>query len=113
MSKYLVGIAMAFIVSVTHAQQMNIPSFCVSFEQLQDGLTEWNELPVALGQSVRNTDNGVIKSTLIVYINSKTGTWTIVEELFKGKFCIVAMGEEFSPVPKDVVDQEKRRQEGL
>jgi hypothetical protein len=113
MSKYLVGLVLGFAMTLTQAQQISVPAYCVSSQDLQDSLTEWKELPTAQGKSLRKVDKDTVTGKLVIFINPKTGTWTIVEELTKDKFCVIAMGEEFSPVPKDVIKEEKRRQEGL
>lgn len=111
MSKYFLGLVLGFFVTVAQSQQINIPSLCISAEELQKAMLEWNELPVARGLSSRNVDNDVIASQLTIFINAKTGSWTIIEELAQNRFCIVAIGDKFEPMPTEIIKQENSRQE--
>ena len=50
---------------------------------------------------------------LVIYVNPKTGSWTVVELVQSGLYCVDATGEGFEPVPEDLREEFQRQQKGL
>jgi hypothetical protein len=81
-----------------------IPSYCVTLQHLSDILDEHDELPLIRGKSVRETDKEPSVNPLVVFMNGKTGSWTIAEKMPSNLYCIIAVGSGMQMVPGDVID---------
>jgi hypothetical protein len=81
-----------------------IPAYCVTLQQLSDILDEHDELPLIRGKSVRETDKEPSVNPLVLFMNGKTGSWTIAEKIPSNLYCIIAVGAEMQMVPGDVID---------
>lgn len=103
MEKYLIALSLAFS-STVYAQQSNLPVFCLNYNSLDATLTEWDEIPFVRGKSFRETGAGEIKNSLVLFVNAKTKTWTLVEKFRDSKYCVLAVGTDFEPVPTKIID---------
>ena len=110
MIKYLFAV-LVLASSAAYAETSNVEVTCVKPQDLEVVLNKWKELPLARGQSARTNDE--TRNTLVIFVNHKTGTWTIAERTPGGLYCILAAGEKFEPVPAEVVEKFKKQQEGL
>lgn len=75
---------------------------CVDRKTLLTVLGEYGEIPLARG----TTNNGA----LVIYVNPKTGSWTVAELVASGLYCIDATGEGFEAVPEDLRREFLRQQ---
>lgn len=112
MFKYLVVILLTFVSFTSYSESSNVEITCVKFQNLEQILNEWKEIPLARGMSVRSA-NSDSKNVIVVFVNSKTKTWTIAEITSTGLYCILAAGGGFEPVPSEIVEIFKKHQEGL
>ena len=90
------------------------PAVCVDAESLSKTVDEFKELPFARGLSTNMTDTEAPHLSLVIFVNPKTQTWTIVERVDPNRYCIMAVGQKFEPVPADIrdrVEQERSRGE--
>lgn len=72
---------------------------CVGAEGLAQTITEFEELSFAGGVSMREVPGGaIVKNNLVIFVNPKTQSWTIVERFTKDMYCVVALGEGFIPL---------------
>jgi len=90
------------------------PAVCVDAETLSKTVEEFKELPFARGISMDLGNAEAAPQSLVIFVNPKTQTWTIVERVDANQYCIMAVGQKFEPVPADIrdrVEQERSRGE--
>jgi len=89
------------------------PAVCVDAESLSKTLDEFKELPFARGISNSLGDAEAPARSLVIFVNPATQTWTIVQRVDPNRYCIMAVGQKFEPVPADIRDQvEQQRSRG-
>ena len=86
------------------------PAVCVDAESLSKTVDEFKELPFARGVSNSLGDPEAPARSLVVFMNPKTQTWTIVERVNPDQYCIIAVGGGFEPVPTDIRDRVEQEQ---
>ena len=87
------------------------PALCVGPEVLTETTKNFQELPFARGLSTSMGDAEAPPLSLVIFVNPETKSWTIVERVNAETYCIMAIGQKFEPVPKDIrdrADQENR-----
>ena len=88
------------------------PAVCVDAESLSKTVDEFQELPFARGLSNSLGNAEAPPLSLVIFMNPKTRSWTIVERVNPDRYCIMAVGSGFEPVPTDIrdrVEQEQRK----
>lgn len=86
-------------------EEISIPTFCTTIQPLNDMLSEYNELPLLRGKSERQIEGNPIQNSVVVFLNMETKTWTIVEKMIDGRYCVISAGSDFEPVPKEIIDR--------
>jgi hypothetical protein len=86
-------------------EQLNLPTYCTQIQSLEDMLSQYNELPMLRGKAEREVAGNPIQNTVVVFMNMETKTWTIVEKMIDGRYCILTAGSSFEPVPKEIIDR--------
>ena len=72
---------------------------CVDKPGITQTITEFEELSFAGGVSMRDVPGvGLVKNNIVIFVNPKTQSWTIVERFTKDMYCVVAVGEGFRPL---------------
>jgi|LakMenE18May11ns_1017448.scaffolds.fasta_scaffold9537518_2 hypothetical protein len=87
----------------------SLPTVCITISDLAKTLDEYEELPL-----VRGTGNSLVDGSsfpVVVFANGKTGTFTITQRQSKDLYCILAVGTNFQPVPKEMQDTIKDSQQ--
>jgi len=101
----------AFSQNNENVELQNIPAYCTSIQMLEDILSKHEELPMIRGKSFRDVNGKSVQNSLVIFVNVKDKSWTITERIQSGKYCVIALGEEFQPVPNDIIeDVVKERQ---
>jgi hypothetical protein len=101
-----------FFPLVSFAQKENNATYqtvCVNLAVLESTLQEFEEIPFVRGLSDRDPI-GIV--SLVIFVNPKTGSWTIVEKIKTDQYCILAVGNNFEAVPnnlKQELQQERKR----
>ena len=95
----------------TPATATMYPAVCVDAESLSKTMDEFQELPFARGVSNSLGDPEALPRSLVVFMNPKTRTWTIVERVNPDQYCIIAVGGGFEPVPTDIRDRVEQEQQ--
>lgn len=99
--------------SQTNAKETvkNIEAECITLQSLDSLLNEFDELPFVRGLSNRQIGTTAIQNPMVLFVNAKTMTWTLMEKTGDGLYCILAVGTTFEPVPAKIIDdiQDKRR----
>lgn len=69
---------------------------CGSWSQVQSLLAEFNEIPFLKMTSNRTVNERTIVNNIILFANSSTKTYTVVERISDRLFCISVTGNDFS-----------------
>lgn len=77
------------------AVRMEIP--CGTSSELEAFLKEYKEVPMLRMISERNGSENVV----IFFVNSSSGTYTIVEKISEDKFCMLNSGKNIKPYIKN------------
>jgi hypothetical protein len=112
MKKMLAGLLMMPAVAFSQANRVDevkLNVLCVSLETLEEVLTEYNELPMIRGKSHR-ADNS--ENPVVVFMNAKTKSWTLIEKNKSGKYCILGVGENMEPVPNNIIEDIIKERQG-
>jgi len=99
--------AAGLILLCTAAQSQEIIGFtayCLNGKDLESLVGKYDELPFVRGTSKRSVDGTDIDITTILYINQKTLTFTLVENVAPEKYCIISMGTKLEPFPSNQRD---------
>lgn len=100
MEKYLAALLLSVSFSVNaNIIRGTVPIVCADEQGFAEAITNFNEEPMLTALSNRDMGEGLLVPTsLVVFINTKTGTFTIAEKI-DDKYCVVAMGENMKPYP--------------
>jgi hypothetical protein len=82
---------------------------CLSAKDLTSLIDEFKEIPYVRGISrpVVGDDSSL---PLVIFVNPQTKTFTIAEKAGTDIYCILAVGANFQPVPKELQDEVKESQ---
>jgi hypothetical protein len=108
MKKMLASILFMPVIAFSQSnesEEINIPTHCVSIQVLEDVTVEFNELPMLRGKTERQIDGQLVENTLVIFINMETKSWTITEKMVNNRYCVLAAGNSFQPVPKEIIDR--------
>jgi len=77
---------------------------CVNKENIYKLVGDFDEAPFirALNSPVLGVP---IFNPLVIFVNSKTGSFSVVEKVEEQKYCILAVGVSFEPVPAEIVQR--------
>jgi hypothetical protein len=73
---------------------------CYTIDVLAKELGKYSEMPLLIGNSLREEKNKPSQNTLILVANTETRTWTLLEKADDDKYCILGVGNHLSPVTK-------------
>jgi len=88
-----VGLSLPSIAS--ELTQLNSHLVCGDYPSITATLTEYNEIPFVKMAAHRLTPTGdVFKNQIVLFVNPRTKTYTIVERFSSNLFCVVSIGEQ-------------------
>jgi hypothetical protein len=91
-------------------QVATVQTLCVDAEQLSATTNEFKEIPFVRGITSPLSEEDK-RLSLVVFLNPTTGTFTIVEKAADNLYCILAVGNNFQPVPQKIQDDVRQEQE--
>ncbi len=109
MKKLLATLLLLPALALANPEIVNRTTVCVGLEQIDKTLEQFEELPLARGIST-DIETGFPLS-LVIFVNAKTGSFTIVERTLYGEFCILSVGGKFEPVPEAIQENLKLQRE--
>ena len=72
---------------------------CVDQRGIGETITEFEELSFAGAVGVREIPGvGMVENNIVIFVNPKTKSFTIVERFSKDLYCVLALGEGFRPL---------------
>jgi len=84
--------------------QMDI--FCGGDDLLNKIMFKYEEEPLISLGSIRKISGEVVRFPSILFMNTRTGTWSIVEERGKEFYCVISVGDNGSLI---INEKEKRK----
>lgn len=100
MNKLIAAALISFPLLSLAQSKHNLEVECFTRSDLALLLTEYGENPFAIGSTLRIDNRGADESFLIVFLNAKTQTWTIVEKSKNNLYCVLSAGSNFSLITK-------------
>jgi hypothetical protein len=85
-------------------------TMCISAKNLTDLIHEFKEIPYVRGISRPVIGDGP-PAALVIFVNPKDRSFTIVEKTSENVYCVLAIGNNFEPVPRDIQDDVRTEQE--
>lgn len=58
-------------------------------------ITKYGEVPIMRGQSLRNVNGAMVVMNTVLFMNMKSGSWTLAEQMSEDAYCVVAMGQNW------------------
>lgn len=83
--------------SIASEKTISTELICTSPMGLEQVLEKHKEEPFLTAISVRNLDGKLVAMSTVMFINSKTKSWTLVEKINENLYCVSAMGEHIAP----------------
>ena len=83
---------------------------CVNKENIYKILGDFDEFPFIRALNVPVLGLPLTRS-LVIFVNQTTGSYTIVERVEDQKYCILAVGGAFEPVPAETLKEYNRSRE--
>jgi len=100
MLKYIVT-SLALTVGLSHPsiaseRTKSLEVVCVDIKTLDKVLTEFGEEAMLTMLSQRDSPRGPVGNPMVLFMNPKTKSWTLVEKN-KEEYCVLGAGENISP----------------
>ncbi len=77
---------------------------CVNKENIYNLVGEFDEIPFI--RALNSLVLGVpIFNSLVIFVNSKTGSFSVVEKVEEQKYCLLAVGVRFEPMPAEALKE--------
>jgi hypothetical protein len=73
---------------------------CFTLKQLAEILVDFKEEPLAIGKVMRGNSTTIDEGEMILFVNSKTKSWTITEKHKSGLYCVLSGGSDFNLINK-------------
>ena len=81
-------------------------SLCMDSASLETLTDRFDETPVARGIAVYPTP-----SSMVIFINVATGSFTVVERVATDRYCVISVGGSFESVPTDIQKHNQQRRD--
>jgi hypothetical protein len=72
--------------------------YCYPLNQLAKEIDKYDESPLLIANSLREEKNKPSQNSMILVVNPDTRTWTLLEKANDGNYCILAVGNNISPI---------------
>ena len=81
-------------------------SLCMDSADLETLTDRFDETPIARGIVVYPTP-----SSMVIFINVATGSFTVVERVATDRYCVISVGGSFESVPTDIQKHNQQRRD--
>jgi hypothetical protein len=102
MLKYIIA-SLALTVGLHHPSiasesgVIKVEVVCTTIQTLDEVLTKYGEEAALMMVAIRESSGNIRANPVVFFMNSKTKTWTLVEQISEKEYCIIAMGEKVTP----------------
>lgn len=92
-----VSLSLPSIASETRS--LNTQIVCAAWDVIDASLNEHGEMPFARMSADRHiARSGTVQNIVVIFVNPKTKTFTVVEQFKEDLYCVLSIGSEFGPV---------------
>ena len=70
-------------------------AICTTKQIFADTITQYGEVPIMRGQSLRNVNGAMVVMNTVLFMNMQSGSWTLAEHMAEDAYCVVAMGQNW------------------
>ena len=81
-------------------QVVKIDAYCMSEDTMSEITEKYQERPLLAMKSAREVSGKSLEFITILFANSKTSSWTLVEQVTENVYCVVATGDKLMPYSK-------------
>lgn len=81
--------------------RVGFDAVCTDDETFANTLSQFDEQPLAVSTSFRSDGGASLTFGAVLFVNPKTGTWTMAERIEPNVICVIGMGENFRPYQSD------------
>jgi hypothetical protein len=92
--------AMIPVTNLDNVTTVQVDAYCVNTQSLYQIITEHGEKPMLTAISVRMIRDSEVPFATVLYVNSETKSWTLVEKIRDDVYCVVGMGDNIKPYTK-------------
>ncbi|MFZ9878166.1 MAG: hypothetical protein ACO3EG_06375 [Chitinophagaceae bacterium] len=101
MKKIILFCMMQFLCFNSFSQvQTRLNVNCFTLTQLAEILVDFKEEPLGIGKVMRGNSTTIDESEMILFVNIKTGSWTVTEKHKSGLYCVLSGGNNFNLINK-------------
>jgi hypothetical protein len=88
------------LIAMADTKIVRLPTYCVTIETLSGVLEKHSEQAAMTMVSSREIEGQIITSSTVLFVNFKTKTWTLVEQITEDDYCVIAVGDNITPYIK-------------
>ena len=70
-------------------------AICTTPQIFAETLYNYGEIPIMRGQSLRSVNDTMVSMITVLFMNPKTGSWTLAEQMAGDTICVIAMGQDW------------------
>jgi hypothetical protein len=100
MKNLLSAILLTVVPTIAQSQIVNFPIPCTNISTLAEVIDKHGEEAAMTMTSSREIEGKIITSPTVLFVNFKTKTWTLAEQITKDRYCIIAVGDNINPYKK-------------
>lgn len=91
-------ISLLFLPTIAFANELVLfQAMCLDRETMDKVLSDNKEEPFVTGVGHRVSEGDKVYHPTVIFMNPKTGSWTLVEITSENKYCITAVGSKMLP----------------
>lgn len=88
-------ISLLFLPTVAFANELVLfQAMCLDRDTMQKVLSDNKEEPFATGVGHRVSEGAKVYHPVVIFVNAKTGSWTLVEITSENMYCITSVGSK-------------------
>jgi hypothetical protein len=108
MKNLMFGLILSFLVnyngyanSQTLAEvEIQKPVFCVELQKLTEIVDKFQELPTVHGINVSFVNGIIVETSMVIFVNATTRSYTIAEKRSENVYCIIIMGKNMEAISR-------------
>jgi hypothetical protein len=100
LASLMLSLSMYQSVAAQEVITVDIPAMCVGIAPLSEMLGEFGETPAMVMTSKREIQGTAMSNNIVLFVNFKEKTYTLVERVAKDTYCILAIGDSIRPYSK-------------
>jgi len=83
--------------AVGQVETIQFETVCVSLEILEESMKKYGEKPFITSTGHRTSGDEKLFHATVLFMNTETKTWTMVEKIASNSYCIIGIGSNMKP----------------